>query len=303
MAVTGSSLRGIVDGGAVKRRPVGDDGATQTSAGMAHQMSVLREMIESQIIPRMMLAHRAGAPEVADAAAAEPPDSWQRSIARLTDLVFDADPDAAAGYVRELRVRGRGTAALLVQLLGPTARRLGEQWTADERSFTEVTLGLARLQSLLWDLSLSARDHDYRPAAPGRGRVLITASPGEQHTFGASVVAEFFRWWGWDVVAGPFSTVQALLEAVHKQRYSVIGLSLSVDRRLGGLAAQIADIRGDSANERVAVMVGGRVFADTPGLAEEVGADVFADSAEDAPELAGEIVAEREHLVSLEKCV
>jgi methanogenic corrinoid protein MtbC1 len=78
----------------------------------------------------------------------------------------------------------------------------------------------------------------------------------------------------------------------------VIGLSLSVDRRLGGLAAQIADIRGDSANERVAVMVGGRVFSDSPGLAEEVGADVFADSAEDAPELAGEIVAEREHLVS-----
>jgi methanogenic corrinoid protein MtbC1 len=296
MAATGSALEALTGGGMNERSAYGGESATALAAqGPPDAMSVLLETLQAEIIPRMLVAHRAGAPDATAAAAAEPPDTWINGIDRLADLVFDQDPDAAGAYVRGQRERGRGTAALLLQLLAPTARRLGEQWTADERSFAEVTLALGRLQALLWDLSLSARDEDFADAGPARGRVLISAAPGEQHTFGASMVAEFFRWWGWDVVAGPFRTDRALVRAVSAETFSVVGLSLSADRGVDGLATQISRLRSDSGKDQPAIMVGGRVFTGRPELATEVGADASADTAAEATNVAANLVGERQH--------
>jgi methanogenic corrinoid protein MtbC1 len=272
---------------------VGPDSATAAPAS-GDSLATLIHTIQAEIIPRMLVAHRAGAP-AAVAEAREPPEPWEQSIDRLIDLVLEDDPDAAPAYVRGLRERGRGTAAILLQLLTPTARRLGELWTADELSFTGVSIALGRLQAMLWDLSLTARDQDFAGIGPARGRVLISALPGEQHTFGAAIVAEFFRWWGWDVVAGPFASPRALRDAVGQGNFTLVGLSLGAERHLDGLALEIERIRTESANGVVGVVVGGRVFIDCPTLFREVGADASAETADGAADVAAALVARQQH--------
>ena len=41
---------------------------------------------------------------------------------------------------------------VLLDLLAPSARLMGEMWTADQVSFVDVTLGLSRIQQMLRQL-------------------------------------------------------------------------------------------------------------------------------------------------------
>jgi methanogenic corrinoid protein MtbC1 len=115
-------------------------------------------------------------------------------------------------------------------------------------------------------------------------------SPGEQHMFGISMVAEFFRRSGWDVVGGPTAKPGDLIGMVRGESYEVVGLSLSGEARLDGLAARIRELRRASRNRAVRVMVGGQVFNDRPDLVALVGADATAADARAAPGQASELL-------------
>lgn len=293
MAATGPELRALSGRYGLRERAVERASNVRGREAETEWSTLLLETIQTEIIPQLLVAHRAGAAEATEAAASEPADAWEHSVAHLTELVLGDDPNAAASYVRELRARGRGTAALLLQLLAPTARELGSLWVSDEQSFTDVTLALGRLQALLWDLSLTARDADFSATAPTRGRALVAAAPGEQHSFGASMVAEFFRWGGWDVVAGPRPTRRNLINTINAEACVVIGLSLCTDRGLDDLADDIEAIRSDAKDADVTIMVGGRTFVECPRLAADIGADGTTETAQNACAVASSIVAKK----------
>ena len=107
-------------------------------------------------------------------------------------------------------------------------------------------------------------------------RALLVPAHGEQHTFGLYMVAEFLRRAGWDVAAGPVASTAEMLVLLRDQWYAVVGISVSCDVRLEGLAAAIHAIRRASRNRGIGVMVGGPAFLERPELAALVGADASA---------------------------
>jgi methanogenic corrinoid protein MtbC1 len=104
-------------------------------------------------------------------------------------------------------------------------------------------------------------------------RALLAAVPGEQHTFGISMVAEFFRRAGWDVFAIPPASRAELIDVVRREWLAVVGLSASCERHVDTLTATIRDIRRASRHRSVGVIVGGALFAAHPELVSVVGAD------------------------------
>ena len=93
------------------------------------------------------------------------------------------DEQPGLDFVRSFREREVSLGDVMLNLLAPAARRLGERWTADECDFTAVTLGLWRIQSILFSLSESSPplfDHPDRTV----GRILVAAMPGSDHTLG-----------------------------------------------------------------------------------------------------------------------
>jgi methanogenic corrinoid protein MtbC1 len=249
-------------------------------------LDVLRATIEGEIIPRLMLAHRAMRPAAHGGRAER---GSHVSVEELTRLALAAESAALVERVRALRDGGVSVERVLLEVLAPTAKRLGELWVADLCTFTEVTVALGRLQYLVRDLSLAEAE---APAAAGR-RALIVATPGEQHTFGAAIVAEFLRRDGWDVCSEPCATTRELAVAVREATYELLGLSLSVDRSIDGLESNIVAARRESANPALSVMVGGRVFDGRPGLAADVGADGTAGDATTVAATAAALVALR----------
>lgn len=280
-------------GGAPGSLPAGGWLEQLTPSDQAEQatarMSWLLRTIEAEIIPRLMLAHQTGPFPIA-LDDARPPVLGHDDVVAFATLVLAQQASAAIGQVESLRAQGVALEALYLDLLAPAARYLGELWEADLCDFTQVTLGLWRLQQVMHELSPAFQNE--ATYAVQRRRVLLAPAPGSQHTLGLFMVAEFFRRAGWDVSAESASSAAELVAAVGAEWFDVIGLSMGSELHVGSVAAAIEALRKASRNPAVGVMVGGAVFLAEPGLVAVVGADA---TALDAPQA----VAQAESLVAV----
>ncbi len=255
------------------------------------RMSQLARTIEQEIIPRLMLAHRTSADPLLHPGAAPRQAVTQDDVRQFAKLVLSHEEGAAFASIGGLRARGISTERIFVDLLAPTARYLGELWEEDLCNFTDVTVGLGRLQRVLRELSPAlGRSVEHPPR--GR-RVLLLPSPGEQHTFGLVMVAEFFRRAGWDVSGGAWVDGLDAASLVTNEWFDVIGFALGAAVHLPKLAASIASVRHASCNQSIAVLVGGPLFGDHPELADEVSADGMTIDGREAPSLAESLIADR----------
>lgn len=229
----------------------------------------LASLIEGQIIPRLMLAHGVATVSPPFAAVAR---VGLDDVDALVSLTLASDAGDVLAQVERFIARGLGIDAIMVELLAPTARRLGTLWDEDRCDFVEVTMGLWRLQEVVRELSTRfAPPFDIVGGNRPR-RALFVALPGDRHDFGAAMIGEVFHHHGWDVETAPGADMAELLAEVGRHHYDLVGLTVSCDCHSARLTSAILSIRSVSRNPRVRVMVGGRLFADDPALAESVGA-------------------------------
>lgn len=264
----------------------------------------LIDTVEAEIVPRLILARRSspglypGLGELPAGALAEVPlivgeganyVQQPDDVLELADLLVNDRFQIAASFVDGLRTSGVPLDSLYLDLLAPTARHLGDLWTNDTLHFADVTIGLCHLQQVLHDFS-PAFLNEASTRDDGR-RALLMSVPGGQHTFGISMVAEFFRRARWDVTTGSPVARDELIRTVRSQWFSVVGLSVSCEVQVEALASTIRLIRRASRNPAVGIMVGGPIFIMNPGLVALVGADATAADAREAPLQAENLLA------------
>lgn len=220
----------------------------------------LAQAIEAAIVPRLLLAR----PPASMAASADASD-----VAVLADLAL-RDDDSALAFVATRHAAGLPLEAVYLDLLAPTARQLGEQWENDSADFTQVTIGVWRLQRMLRELSAPARQERKRD---DRRRILLAPVPGERHVFAVALLAELFRQAGWEVEAPLDASAEDLARLVARGRHTLLGLSLAGEDSLDAVPALIRGLRRAGA---AGVMVGGPVFRAHPDYVTLVGADATA---------------------------
>ncbi len=251
--------------------------------------SVLTLTLEQDIVPRLIQAHVAHefSPDLATLSGRPISAADVLELARRALL---PDDSLARDWVWRIRERGVPVEVLLVDLLPLASRHLGVLWEQDLCTFSDVTVGVGRLQQILRDISpgLLTRPHGKEPPL----RVLLLPTPGEQHSFGLLTVAEFFRSAGWQVAGGPVPTLDPAA-AVRRDWYDVVGFSLAAEMHLAAARAAIAAVRKASVNPRVGILVGGPLFTGNPELAATLGADAVAINGSLAPEIAAKLVETR----------
>ena len=239
------------------------------------QLSQLICTIEGEIIPRLMLAWRA--PPDRSRVLAIPATTSSKNVVEFTGLVLSSDFTVAMGYIDALRAQDVSLERICLNLLAPTARRLGDLWNDDLCDFTQVTLGLCQLHRILRELEPVVRSAETPVQCRSEARhALIVPVPGEQHTFGLLMVVDFFRRAGWDVSSDFIANDAELIHLVRDQWFAVVGFSLSCERRIEALATSIRNVRRASRNRSVGIMVGGQLFNQYPELVARVGADATA---------------------------
>jgi methanogenic corrinoid protein MtbC1 len=250
----------------------------------------LSTLIESEIIPRMMVAH---ATQMLPSTAIEQDIViGADEVGAFAPLVMQVEADVLLDHVEAILGRGVPFESVLVDLLAPTARFLGELWDDDQCDFVDVTMGLWRMQEDVQEIA--TRQPAGRPFVAGGRRALFAAMPGDQHNLGTVMIDEIFRREGWQTDRLTEPETSDLLKRVGKEWFDIIGLTVSHDCHIARLPSIIAAMRNVSRNPQVCVMVGGGIFSADPDLAVKVGADGTASDAKNAPRVASELVRERE---------
>ncbi len=252
------------------------------------RLALISRAIEDEIIPRLMLAHPTAGDCLSAASPASTPHVGQDEVKAFAQLVLEPDENLAQACIEAMRTSGISVETIYTDLLAPVARYLGELWEDDLCDFTQVTVGLGRLQQVLRELSPAFGQSQVETSG---NRVLLLPGPGEQHTFGLVMVAEFFRRAGWDVGGGPWEAGADPVVMVQREWFDVVGFSLGNVEQLDDLAACIKSVRAAALNKSICVIVGGPLFLVNPEYVAYVNADAASTDGAQAPGLAASLVA------------
>jgi MerR family transcriptional regulator, light-induced transcriptional regulator len=278
-----------------QRLPFNSDSPAWTQIGQSRdaaeqRMTQLVKTLESEVIPRLLQAHRVAPGGLLPRVSLCPPPTEQE-VQVFVKLVLRSEDIPISQCIADIRRKGMSVEMVYLDLLAPAAKHLGELWLEDLCDFTEVTVGLGRLQHLLQELS-PAFGSEVQFAANAR-RVLLMPAPGDQHTFGLSMVAEFFSRSGWEVATGDITSPTNAVDMARLEWLDVMGFSVGSETRLDWLTDCIRRVRQVSRNKNIGIMVGGPVFAEHPEYVELVGADCTAVDGKDAPVKAESLINKR----------
>ena len=226
--------------------------------------------VERRVIPRLILAHglrpslmraaeRLAIPQMVDA---------------FAQMVMSPDESASIQFCETLLAQGAPAELLYAELLGPTARRLGRLWDCDARSLFDVAQGLSQLQYLVATFADKFRGSGAPPTC-GR-RALLMPYPGDEHTFGLSMVQQHFIKDGWQLWSDHPSTIEAVGDLVRAVNFDLVGFSIARLSEPRRVATAIRLIRSASCNPDLAIMAGGAALIDQPALVAIIGADATA---------------------------
>ena len=236
--------------------------------------------IKTQIIPKIVLALRKAPAPTSEPSA---PHKSPSTVEQFAALALGTKDDASFAYVEESACAGPGGGSDISGSAGARGAPPRQPLGIRRHRLCQCDAGVSRLQRIMRRLG----ERFFDAAGQGGGEsVLLTIIPGEQHSFGLSMVAEFFRRAGWNLCTGPFSSHQELISLVHNHWFDIVGFSVSSDRRLDELQKDIQDIRRESRNRRSASSSGGPMVIAQPGLVASMGADMMSADATVAPQQA-----------------
>ena len=246
------------------------------------QSSIL-SIVEAQIIPRLLVSKQIGKPHLTLVSSSKAMPS-KKEIETFTDLCVSESSKDAQSFVDDFLDTGLSTEDIFLGLLTPAAKYLGSQWDDDRMDFSQVNLGLVRLHSIANEIRRTSKSGQL---VKGKAKnVMIACAPGSMHMLGTTIVADFFRKEDWQVVVAISSSANELVKTVSNEWFDVLGLSLSIDQQLTGLADLIDQFKSLSLNPRMVVMLGGPIFSTKKLDANDFGAHGICDNAKHAVGLA-----------------
>lgn len=194
-------------------------------------------------------------------------------VEEFVQLLLDEDDNSCEDFAFREAASGADPQRMAADYLGPAARLLGDYWRMDVCDFMQVTVCMSRIQRLFWRLV-----DECPPSAECRvgHAILFSPVPGEQHSFGQSVVEDAFRRDGWQVDCCGFDEEEQMLRLARENEYQIVALSISAETFLPVMAATILRIRRRSRNAAVSIMAGGSLVIDQPSAIRTAGADLLA---------------------------
>jgi methanogenic corrinoid protein MtbC1 len=199
-----------------------------------------------------------------------PPRALVRYLDEMQAAMTQPDPQTIIHLLNAMRRSGIRDADIADFYIPVVARRLGEAWTTDVLDFTQVSVGMAHLQSMLRSLDSSWCMPERAPFGT-LGEICIIVPQGVQHSLGASILAGQMRRAGYDVRLGIDLALDRIAQFVSAPATTGVMISSSLWEPFDFLRAVVKKIR--IGNPRVPVLVGGNVLERDVDVCAAIGAD------------------------------
>lgn len=180
------------------------------------------------------------------------------------------DVQTVLKVLRDMRARDVD----LVDIFIPdVARDLGNGWEASTLSFSQVSIGSARLQSLIPHLEMTQLTMD--PAARMRAdtNMLLIVCPNEDHTLGSLIFASQLRRMGYSVRLSLGQSLETLRKNENLAEFELILFSCSYTGALETVAKIVQFVR-TFGSRRPKTVLGGPVLDHVDDLKKRTGVDL-----------------------------
>jgi hypothetical protein len=288
------------------------------TASVELEANTVLEVLTQQVIPRLVLSENSAIFASTPAAHSQacPLNSPQEASAlrfpqlqaaakALAEMAMNNNAGGCWQLINDLRHQEDLSAEeVMLGLIQPAARCMGEGWVADSCDFAGVTIGLWRLQQILNDLSLEVQSvpipQGHRSIADKQAftnppSIALATLPGSQHRLGLQMVNSFFSRAGWTCFMLESKSDLELLSEIRRLGPDMLGLSVASEKDVLQSASLILRLR-DSKTKTTKpplIMLGGPALSVFPELAQRTDADLLVGDADLAVELAFDLLKSR----------
>ena len=217
----------------------------------------------------------------------------EEEINKLTNLLLNSEEGSFELAITVLKTHGASIDYIVLELIPAIARKLGKQWEDDDLSFADVSIGVNRLERVIYKL-----DYLFQANQLDRQQnkaIFITGFPGSQHTLGSLIFANFLTYSGWQVHRPHQANIDSMVYGVSSKMLQAIAISVSTNEQLEQLPNLINLLRQKSQNPEIIVLIGGPLYNKAPEAFDHIQAEVKACSPEES------VQKLEQHLSQLEK--
>jgi methanogenic corrinoid protein MtbC1 len=192
-----------------------------------------------------------------------------RYVELLQSAVLRESDDARGRLIDRMIADGTTVEDIIDRYIPEVARRLGEAWCSDMVSFADVTIGSARLQGMLRDLT---RRTMLRPQGKSAAGVAVVVLADEYHTLGAMVLTSQLRRLGISVRLLLGATEEDAIRNVRADKFDAVLISASHSHSLSELAKFIKNLKRE-AGGNTPIVLGGPILCVKEDVKSVTGAD------------------------------
>ncbi len=213
---------------------------------------------------------------------------WKRGISeahvdRLMGAVMGRSEESYRPVARRMLSGGIAPETIADEYIPAVARRMGEEWTQDTASFADVTIGSARLQSMLRDLS-TCWTADRMDTT---GSAMVIVPQNVHHTLGASVLTTQLRRTGISVRLCVGMDPRALKVALDHGEFDAVIISASINERIDMVRTIVDLAHSATGSKRPPVILGGTILDQRVNVQRVTGADLATVDLREAMEFCG----------------
>lgn len=200
-------------------------------------------------------------------------------VQQMFEAVLHPDQNTLRTVVRSMQ-KAMVPRVQIAEIYVPiVARRLGDAWVADVLAFGAVTIGAARLQGLLHQLSADW----HMPSIAGtenRARYLVGVPDGVHHTLGACVLAGQLRHRGLGVHLEVALTAPILASLQKDETFAALFLSASTKGDLESLGKLVET--SHLLSRGTPVIIGGTILEQVDDILSVIPADLASSDLQEA---------------------
>ncbi len=210
--------------------------------------------------------------------------SEMERVQEICDAFIDPDEKLRYVIVSKLIASGVSSEEIVERYVPMAAMRLGEAWVDGTRTFSQVTIGAARLQETA--RTLGERKCAVSATVPLGHSILIAIPEHEDHTLGAFIAAGQFRRYGLWVHMAIGQSDDEIAAAVATHGFGMIGISGAGRRALEPIKRLVDKLR-QTHQHTSPIVIGGNVCNLGLDLCSSTGADLATTSPRQALDFCG----------------
>lgn len=214
---------------------------------------------------------------------------YQIEIDEFLDYLINMDIDRAYQYVNSRIDEGIPITDLYINLFQPTLYRVGELW--QQRVITVakehyITAAIQHIIGKLYPLLFKNRKS-------GINTITAVCAGNEMHEIGMRMIVDFFEISGWDsYFLGSNIPIDNVVEHLNNHPTNILAISATTSAHLIDVKKLVKAVKNNLSTSHIKIIVGGKVFNETPNLWKLIDADGYAFDPEQAILLANLMVGE-----------